>query len=96
MTRVPRWSELGQRLRAEWRHHSTFHPTRRLWQMPFAAALSTGLPILVGAYFGRLDHRLVSSLGGLASLYLPETPMHHRLAWPMVRAFAMSACYGSG
>ena len=64
--------------------------------MPFAAALSTGLPILVGAYFGRLDHRLVSSLGGLTFLYLPETPMHHRMARLMVCAFAMSACYALG
>jgi hypothetical protein len=60
--------------------------------MRMAAALATGLPLLVGAAFGRLDYGLVSSLG-LAFLHLPETPMHHRRARPMACAFGLSACH---
>lgn len=80
MTQRAHGFALGRRLRAEWQHLSAFHATRRRWQMPVAAALATGLPILVGAYFGRLDYGLVSSLGGLAFLYLPDTPC--TTAWP--------------
>ena len=83
-------------LRAEWQHISTFHPSRRRWQMPVAAALASGLPLLVGAYFGRLDYGLVSSLGGLSFLYLPDTPLHHRMVTLMACAFAMTACYAFG
>src|SRR5690606_3200921 len=64
--------------------------------MPVAAALATGLPLLVGAGFDRLDYGLVSSLGGLVFLYLPETPLHHRMVSLMACAFAMIASYALG
>lgn len=96
MTEPAQGSALQRWLRAEWRHLSTFHPTRRRWPMPVAAGLATGLPVMVGAYFGRLDYGLVSSLGGLAFLYLPETPMHHRMARLMACAFGLAACYALG
>lgn len=89
-------TRLGRWLHAEWQHLTTFQSSRRRWQMPVAAALSTGLPVLVGAYFGRLDYGLVSSLGGLAFLYLPATPMHHRMVTLMAATFALSACYALG
>ncbi|EIL96816.1 FUSC family protein [Rhodanobacter thiooxydans] len=96
MSQTPDGTALGRWLRTEWQHLSTFHPSRRRWQMPVAAGLATGLPVLVGVYFGRLDYGLVSSLGGLAFLYLPDTPMHHRMARLMACAFAISACYALG
>ncbi len=64
--------------------------------MPVVAGLASGLPILVGAWFGRLDHGLVSSLGGLTFLYLTNTPMHHRMATLMAATFGMAACYALG
>ncbi|MGA8862310.1 MAG: FUSC family protein [Gallionella sp.] len=64
--------------------------------MPFAAALSSGLPLLIGAYFNHLEFGLVSSLGGMVFLYLPSTPLHHRMVTIMACAFAMSACYAFG
>ena len=96
MSRAAPGAVLARWLRAEWQQLTTFHPTRRRWQMPVGAALASGLPLLVGAYFGRLDYGLVSSLGGLAFLYLPDTPMHHRMARLMACIFAMSACYALG
>lgn len=74
----------------------TIQKSDRRWQMPFAAALATGLPLFVGAWFDRLDYGLVSSLGGLVFLYLPNTPLYHRMAWLMVCAFGMTACYALG
>lgn len=73
-----------------------FNPSDRPWQMPFAASLASGLPLLIGAGFDRLGYGLVSSLGGLVFLHVPNTALHHRMAVAMVSAFAMSACYALG
>lgn len=83
-------------LREEWRQLTTIRASDRPWQMPFAAALASGLPLLIGAWFDRMDHGLVSSLGGLVFLYLPETPMSHRMVSLMASAFGMTACYALG
>lgn len=96
MMRTRRWIELKKLMRAELHHLTTIHPSDRLWQMPFAAALAMGLPLLVGAYFDHLDYGLISSLGGLVFLYLPTTPLYHRMVTIMACAFAMTACYTLG
>ncbi len=64
--------------------------------MAFAAALASGLPLMVGAWFGHLEYGLISSIGGLAFLYLPNTPMSHRMVWLMACAFGMAASYALG
>ncbi|MRR50697.1 MAG: FUSC family protein [Rhodocyclaceae bacterium] len=91
----PRWSwpRLKALLRAELAHLTTINASERLWQMPFAAALASGLPLLVGAYFDHLEYGLISSLGGIVFLYTPETPLHHRMVSLMASAFGMVACY---
>jgi len=96
MTHTSRWPDLKRLLREELQLLLTFKPSDRLWQMPFAAALATGLPLLIGAYFDHLDYGLVSSLGGLVFLYLPNTPLSHRMVTLMAGAFAMTACYTLG
>jgi hypothetical protein len=90
----------GSKLRAligdELRQLTTIQASDRAWQMPFAAALASGLPLLIGAYFNHMDYGLVSSLGGLVFLYLPSTPMYHRMVSVMACAFGMAACYTLG
>jgi len=83
-------------MQAELQHLTTINASDRRWQMPFAAALASGLPLLVGAYFDHMDYGLISSLGGLVFLYLPETPMYHRMVLLMASAFAMIASYALG
>lgn len=85
-----------ERVRDELRVLATINPSDRTWQMPFAGALATGLPLLIGAYFDRMAYGLVATLGGLVFLYLPPTPMHHRMAVVMAASFAMTACYALG
>ena len=92
MTSNKLWLALRKALRTEWQHLTTINRSDRLWQMPFAAALATGLPLLVGAGFDRLDYGLISSLGGLVFLYTPNTPLYHRMVSLMACAFAMTAC----
>lgn len=96
MTNHNRWGGLLALLREEWRQLTTVKPSDRPWQMPFAAALASGLPLLVGAYFDRMDYGLISSLGGLVFLYLPETALYHRMMSLMACAFAMTASYMLG
>lgn len=96
MTLKGKWAELKRLVRTELQHLLTIKASDRLWQMPFAAALATGLPLLVGAYFDQLGYGLVSSLGGLVFLYLPDTPLYHRMVTLMACAFAMTACYTLG
>ncbi|HRK77803.1 MAG TPA: FUSC family protein [Thiobacillus sp.] len=96
MAHTGKRAELKNLLRTELRHLTAINPSDRLWQMPFAAALATGLPLLAGVYFDRLDYGLISSLGGLAFLYLPQTPLYHRMVTMMACAFAMAACYTLG
>jgi hypothetical protein len=96
MTQSSRWSTLKQLALAEWRQLTTIQPSDRRWQMPLAASLASGLPLLVGAYFDHLSYGLVSSLGGLVFLYLPNTPLHHRMVSIMACAFALIACYTLG
>jgi hypothetical protein len=81
---------------AELRHLTTIQSSDRVWQMPFAAALASGLPLFIGAYFGHLAYGLVSSLGGLVFLYLPSTPLYHRMVMLLACAFGMATCYTLG
>ena len=83
-------------LRAEWGSLTQLNRSDRRWPMPLAAALSSGLPLLVGAWFGHLDYGLISSLGGMVFLYLPETPMYHRMVVLLACAFALIASYAAG
>lgn len=83
-------------LREEWRRLITINSSDRPWLMPVAAALAVGLPLFVGCGFGHLEFGLISSLGGMIFLHLPETPLYHRMVTLMVAAFAMSASYAFG
>lgn len=96
MTRPPPRTRVRALLQDELRGLTTLQASDRAWQMPFAAALCTGLPLLFGAWLGRMDVGLVASLGGLVFVYLPNTPMSHRMVVMMAAAFGLSACYALG
>mgnify|MGYP002384951297 FL=1 len=83
-------------MHAELGHLTKIQASDRLWQMPLAAALASGLPLLIGAYSGQMAYGLVSSLGGLVFLYLPNTPLYHRMVSLMACAFGLAACYALG
>ncbi len=96
MTRASRWSKLRALMREELRQLTVIQASDRAWQMPVAAALASGLPLLAGAAVDRLGDGLVASLGGLVFLHLPGTPLYHRMIWLMACAFGMIACYALG
>lgn len=83
-------------IRTELSQLATISTSDRRWLMPFCAALASGLPLFVGAYFDHLNYGLVSSMGGLVFLYSPSTPLSHRMVTLMTSAFGLSACYALG
>jgi hypothetical protein len=89
-------SSLRAFLKNEWQSLCTIQKVDQPWQRPFAAALSVGMPSLIGALFGRMDYGLIASLGGQTFFYLPEIPMPHRMMQLFAAAFAMTACYALG
>lgn len=82
--------------RAQLRHLVRIQPSRRPWHMALAAAIASGVPLLVGVAFDRLDFGMIAMLGGLTFLSLPDTPMQHRMVLMMATAFGMVACYALG
>jgi uncharacterized membrane protein YccC len=90
------WTNLQALLRDELRGLITIQASDRAWQMPVAAALASGLPLVIGAYLDRMNWGMVSSLGGLVFLYLPATPLYHRMVMLMACAFALVGCYTLG
>src|SRR3546814_18010823 len=96
MTDAPWHPRLRRALRTEWQHLAAFQASHRRWPMPLAAALASGLPLLVGAALGNIAAGLVGSLGERVFLYLPGTPMHHRRLTLMADGFALTACHALG
>jgi len=84
------------RARSELRRLVAVRPSDRPWWMPLTSALSTGLPIAIGAHFSRLEDGLVATLGGLVCLYLPETSMRHRMRTMLSVSFGMVLCFTLG
>ncbi|MGV2906321.1 FUSC family protein [Achromobacter sp. AGC25] len=85
-----------QQVQGTWRELTRVNASDRRWEMPLAAALSSGLPLMVGAYFGRMDYGLMSSLGGMVFLSLPNTSLAQRMMMLLAASFGMVACYAVG
>jgi len=70
--------------------------TERLWHIPVLASLSTGIPLLIGFYSGRLDYGIQACIGGLVILYLPSTRLEHRMVTLLLCAFGFILSYALG
>lgn len=74
----------------------TLNKTDRVWQMPFFAAAGVGIALFVGHWFGRLDLGLIAVFGVNAFLYVPNTPIHHRMAVTMCCSFGIIVSFALG
>lgn len=90
------WAFIKDWLLSTWRELVRVNASDRSWEMPLAAALSSGLPLMVGAYFGRMDYGLMSSLGGMVFLSLPNSSLQHRMMMLLAASFGMVACFAVG
>lgn len=68
----------------------------RPWQLPFAAAIASGVPIAVGAAVGQIQAGAIGAVAGLAALYLPATPLRQRLPLIAACTFGMFASFAAG
>jgi uncharacterized membrane protein YccC len=90
------WHNFKALIRREVSELTTVHRSDRPWQMPLAAALATGLPLVIAAYFDRMAEGVIASLAGLVFLYLPATRLHRRMGTLVACAFCMTTCYAIG
>ena len=59
----------------------------------FFAALGVGVVLSISAYYDRIDLGLISMIGVLAFLYVPNTPLYHRMAVVMSCSFGICLCF---
>jgi len=52
---------------------------RARWRIGLRAALSIGLPLVIGVLIGKPDWGALASVGGLAGVYGGDTPQRHRI-----------------
>ncbi|MCR8922805.1 FUSC family protein [Dasania sp. GY-MA-18] len=52
---------------------------KRPWGAHVTVALAVGLPAIIGVWFNHFAIGSAASIGGLASLYLRQTPLSHRM-----------------
>lgn len=69
------------------------NPTERVWQMPFFGAFGVGIVLSISAFYERIDLGLISMIGVLAFLYVPNTPIYHRMAVVMSCSFGLCLCF---
>lgn len=68
----------------------------RPWHIPLLASVCVGFPALLGVYFGRFDAGVLASIGALVILYMPATPIPHRMVTLAVCAIGLTACFALG
>ncbi|MCI5968571.1 FUSC family protein [Helicobacter sp.] len=74
----------------------TWNPSDRSWQMPFFAGLGVAIILFIAAFFGRPDFGLVSVIGAMIFLYVPDTPIYHKMILSMSCAFGIIVSFTLG
>lgn len=91
------WKRSQTVLPEEPRQPATSNSSDKGWRLALASALDTGLSVLIGtSWSGRLELGMLSAVGALVFLYLPSTPLSHRMAALMAYSFGMVACFTLG
>jgi hypothetical protein len=90
------FNSIGALARRELRELVRINPSDRPWELPFAVAMSAGLPLLVGAWLGDISYAALASIGGMAIVYVPRTRLDHRMVSVMAAAFGLIACFALG
>lgn len=79
---MSRWAEIRRFLLAELRQLTTISPSDRRWQIPFAAALATGLPIIEARFYDTVLGCVVGVIGGI---FLHNTTIRSTLSGQLRR-----------
>ncbi|TLD82703.1 FUSC family protein [Helicobacter sp. MIT 11-5569] len=74
----------------------TWNQSDRSWQMPFFAGLGIAIILFIATFFGRPDFGLVSIIGAMIFLYVPDTPIYHKMILSMSCAFGIIVSFTLG
>lgn len=95
MGRIDRQSLLNV-IRREVKALLSLQATARPWQLPVAAAISSGAPMAAGAVIGEMTAGALGAIAGLSVLYLPPVPLRQRVPLIIGCALAMLASFAIG
>ncbi|MDD6056284.1 MAG: FUSC family protein [Helicobacter sp.] len=74
----------------------TWNPSDRSWQMPLFAGFCVGLILFIATLFEMPNFGLVSVIGAMIFLYVPETPIYHKMILSMSCAFGIIVSFTLG
>lgn len=74
----------------------TWNSSDRSWQMPLFAGFGVAVILFIATFFGRPDLGLVSVIGAMIFLYVPETPIYHKMILSMACAFGIIVSFTLG
>src|SRR5688500_3783240 len=88
---------LKELIRKEFKYLILFKETKRKWHIPLVATLCTGVPLLVGLYFGNLQNGLLACLCGMVILYLPDSgSLTNRMVTVLICSFGFLVSFTVG
>lgn len=88
--------KIGDLLKQEAAEYFKPNQSDRPWQLPFAIALASGSPVLLGAWLGNLAHGTLASIGAMTIVYLPRYRLDQRMVAVMAASCGMIASYALG
>ncbi len=74
----------------------SWNKSDRLWQMPFFSGLGIAIILFVAAFLGRSDLGLIAIIGANIFLYVPDTPLYHKMILCMACAFGIITSFTLG
>lgn len=80
-------------LKQHFKEVAKLNSSEQVWQMPFFAALGVGIVLGLSVFFGKLNYGLIAMIGALSFLYVPNTPLYHRMAVVMCCSFGIVSSF---
>lgn len=74
----------------------SWNKTDRVWEMPVFAGLGVFLVLFCAALLNKPHWGLVAIIGANIFLYVPNTPIYHKMVQSMAAGFGMSLCFTLG
>jgi hypothetical protein len=68
----------------------------RPWHVALVATIGMAIPALLGVYFQQMANAILACVGTMVILYIPRTPIPHRMVTLAVCSFGIVACFTLG
>lgn len=88
---------MKQNIHKELKQLVTLKDSKRKWHIPILIAISLGVPLFSGIYFGNISAGLTACLSGLVILYLPSTgSLTNKISTLLISAFGFILSFSIG